>query len=270
MSPGRDGRSAGPRSRSRSAIVAVTPLVWRVDWTGGFRCRMAAYLSPAAGSQFPLFPWAAYVLARRGARTVVPAMGHRAARLVCQRRALRARLRAGDAGVRRWRTTHRLVGGGAWDSVPNQVALRMGASLILLSLIAQASQRITRLPHVFGAVAQETLLIYFVHLCIVYGSIWNRGLAQIFGQTLGPGQTVVCVVLLLAAMGGLALYWNWWKHTRPRLARWTVSRWALCWSTVFFNSHTRLPTPNCSQRPTPNEIPASKGQPTSKARQKSH
>jgi hypothetical protein len=98
----------------------------------------------------------------------------------------------------------------------------MGASLILLSLIARASQQITGLPHVFGAVAQETLLIYFVHLCIVYGSIWNRGLAQIYGPTLGPGQTVVCVVLLLAAMTGLAWYWNWWKHTRPRLARWTA------------------------------------------------
>jgi hypothetical protein len=115
-----------------------------------------------------------------------------------------------------------LVGAGAWDAVPNQVALRLGASLILLSLIARASQRINRLPHVFGAVGQETLLIYFVHLCIVYGSVWNRGLAQIYGPTLGPGQTVVFVVLLLAAMAGLAVYWNWWKHTKPRAARWTA------------------------------------------------
>jgi phosphoglycerol transferase MdoB-like AlkP superfamily enzyme len=98
----------------------------------------------------------------------------------------------------------------------------MGASLMLLALIARASQAVTRLPHVFGAVAQETLLIYFVHLCIVYGSVWNRGLVQAFGPTLGPGPTVMYVVLLLVAMGGLALYWNWWKHTKPRAARWTA------------------------------------------------
>jgi phosphoglycerol transferase MdoB-like AlkP superfamily enzyme len=61
-----------------------------------------------------------------------------------------------------------------------------------------------------------------VHLCIVYGSIWNRGLAQAYGPTLGPGGTVFYVILLLATMAGLALYWNWWKHTRPRLARWTA------------------------------------------------
>jgi hypothetical protein len=115
-----------------------------------------------------------------------------------------------------------LVGSGAWDWVPNQVSLRLGASLILLAVIARASQRISRLPHVFGAIAQETLLIYFVHLCIVYGSIWNRGLVQVYGPTLGPGGTVLSVVVLITAMAGLAWYWNWFKHTRPRAARWTA------------------------------------------------
>jgi uncharacterized membrane protein len=204
------------------AIILLTPFFWRVDWTTRLPMAIAAYLSPAAGSQFPLFPWSAYVL-------LGAALGQ---------------------WYLRWGTTHLdwyanlallapgltlvtlafvvdalptwLVGVGAWESVPNQVALRMGASLMLLALIARASQRITRLPHIFGAVAQETLLIYFVHLCIVYGSVWNRGLAQAYGPTLGPGQTVLYVVLLLAAMFGLALYWNWWKHTRPRLARWTA------------------------------------------------
>ena len=131
----------------------------------------------------------------------------------------------------------------------------MGASLMLLALIARASQRITRLPHIFGAVAQETLLIYFVHLCIVYGSIWNRGLAQIYGPTLGPGRTVVCVVLLLAAMVGLACTGTG-GSTRGRASRagrpWGL---AVCSCTAFFNSQ-RLEIPD--------------GQPTSKPRQQSH
>jgi uncharacterized membrane protein len=202
------------------AIIAVlaTPWFWSVDWMARLPLTIAAYLTPAAGSQFPLFPWAAYVLlgaalgqwyltwgtARHdwyaNVALFVPGLG-----LVTL------------AFVVSW-----LGGEDAWESIPNQVALRMGASLMLLALIARASQRITRLPHVFGAVAQETLLIYFVHLCIVYGSVWNRGLVQAYGPTLGPGRTVLVVILLLAAMGGLALYWNWWKHTRPRAARWTA------------------------------------------------
>jgi uncharacterized membrane protein len=202
--------------------VLVTPAVWRVEWTTRLPLWLSAYLSPAWGSQFPLFPWAGYVLA--GA-----ALGQWYLRWGTARHDWYANVALFAPGfglvtlafvvgaLPVW-----LVGAGAWEAVPIQVALRLGASLILLSLIARASQRINRLPHVFGAVAQETLLIYFVHLCIVYGSVWNRGLAQIYGPTLGPGRTVVFVVVLLAAMAGLAVYWNWWKHTRPRAARWTA------------------------------------------------
>jgi uncharacterized membrane protein len=204
------------------AIILLTPFSWRVDWAAHLPLSIAAYLSPAAGSQFPLFPWSAYVL-------LGAALGQWYLRWGTARLDWYANVALFAPGfalvtlvfvvdmLPTW-----LVGVGAWESVPNQVALRMGASLMLLALIARASQRITRLPHIFGAFAQETLLIYFVHLCIVYGSVWNRGLAQVYGPTLGPGQTVFFVVLLLVAMFGLALYWNWWKHTRPRLARWTA------------------------------------------------
>ena len=202
------------------AVVAIllTPWFWRVDWTSRLPLSIAAYLTPSAGSQFPLFPWSAYVLL--GAALGQWYLRWGTARLDWYANV--ALFAPGLALVTVAFLVDWLLGAGAWESIPNQVALRMGSSLMLLALIARASQRITRLPHVFGAVAQETLLIYFVHLCIVYGSIWNRGLAQIYGPTLGPGQTVMYVVLLLAAMGGLALYWNWWKHTRPRLARWTA------------------------------------------------
>jgi acyltransferase len=200
------------------AIILLTPLFWRVDWTAGLPLSIAAYLSPGAGSQFPLFPWSAYVLL--GAALGQWYLRWGTARLDWYANV--ALFAPGFALVTAAFLIDWLLGREAWDSVPNQVALRMGASLMLLALIARASQRITRLPHIFGAFAQETLLIYFVHLCIVYGSVWNRGLAQIYGPTLGPGETVLYVVLLLAAMFGLALYWNWWKHTRPRLARWTA------------------------------------------------
>ena len=72
---------------------------------------------------------------------------------------------------------------------------------------------------VFGAVAQESLLIYFVHLCIVYGSVWNRGLTQTYGPTLTPVQTLAAVLVVIASMVGLAWYWNRLKHVHPRIAR---------------------------------------------------
>jgi hypothetical protein len=111
----------------------------------------------------------------------------------------------------------------AWNFMPIQLAIRIGACLILLAGIARASQQLTRLPHVFAAVAQETLLIYFVHLCVVYGSIWNNGLAVYYAASLGPMATFVCVVFLLASMAALGWYWHGLKHSRPRLARWVTA-----------------------------------------------
>ena len=65
------------------------------------------------------------------------------------------------------------------------VLMRTGVCLVILGVVAHVSRRIGQLPHVFGAVAQESLVVYFVHLCIVYGSIWNTGLSRFYGEALG-------------------------------------------------------------------------------------
>ena len=210
------------------AALAATPLIWNVDWAARLPIWLAAYLSPSTGSLFPLFPWVVFVLVGAGLGQIYGRWGAshlaryaNAALLVPGGVMLALSLLAG-------RPIAALFGPGPGQFVPGDVLARAGACLVILGVIAHVSRRITRLPHMFGAVAQESLLIYFVHLCIVYGSVWNPGLAQAYGPTLSPGQTVLVVVLLMLSMVGLAWYWNWWKHVRPRAARWTmVAVWAL-------------------------------------------
>jgi hypothetical protein len=94
--------------------------------------------------------------------------------------------------------------------------------MAIMGVIAHASQRVVRLPRVFSAVAQETLVIYFFHLCVIYGSAWSYGLMQFYGAQLGPGQTAAIVAGLVVAMSVMAFWWNWLKHARPRAARYTA------------------------------------------------
>ena len=91
-----------------------------------------------------------------------------------------------------------------------------------MGVIAHASQRVVRLPRVFSAVAQETLVIYFFHLCVIYGSAWSYGMVQFYGAKLGPGQTAATVAVLVVAMSVMAVWWNWLKHSKPRVARYTA------------------------------------------------
>ncbi len=174
-------------------VLALTHPIWVIDWWQILPGWLAAYLSPAHGSLFPLFPWATYVLFGAGLGQIYVSWG--AARLSSYAMyalfvpgVILSALGWGLAQIENgpWGTD-------AWNFMPIQLAIRIGACLIILAAIARASQRLTRLPRFFAAVAQETLPIYFVHLMIVYGSIWNSGLAVWYAASLGPSATLLCV-----------------------------------------------------------------------------
>lgn len=190
------------------AIVGAAPAFWRGDWGTGLPPSLAAYLSPAAGSLFPLFPWAAYVFLGAGAGQLYARWG--AAHLAHY--AFWAMLVPGAA----------LVAGGftlGHGSIASDVAIRTGACLFVLAATAHASRYVTQLPHVFGAVAQESLVVYFVHLCLVYGSIWNPGLTSLAGGGLALPATLFMAAAVVGAMVVLAWQWNRLKHVHPVAAR---------------------------------------------------
>ena len=199
--------------------IFVTPAVWRVDWSRVLPPFAAAYMSQATGSQFPLFPWMGFTLLGAGLGQLYARWGASDLTAFAQRALIAPGVFLVIFGNLLKSREAAIFGPGPGTFVPAEVMLRVGACLIILAAFAHLSRYIIRLPHIFGAVAQESLLIYFVHLCIVYGSVWNPGLVQLYGPTRTPGQTVVLVVLVVGSMAALAYYWNGFKHVKPRAAR---------------------------------------------------
>jgi hypothetical protein len=194
-------------------VVLATPHIWSIEWTRVLPLPLAAYFSERTGSQFPLFPWIAYVLLGAGLGQVYAHWG--ATHLATF--ATRVLLASGGAMVISAAILFQFT---VWQNIPFQFLLRAGIVLIVLAAVAYLSRWIAHMPHVFGAVAQESLLIYFVHLCLIYGSVWNNGLRQAFGETLAPAATLPIALGLVALMALLAWQWNRWKHHRPATARW--------------------------------------------------
>lgn len=201
------------------AAVALTPWSWGIDWVSRIPLPAASYLTPATGSLFPVLPWSAFILlgaalgqiyARYGAVN----LGRYANLVLIGPGAALMLLSLGLTAQQRW-----LFGTNPYTFVPGDLAMRAGVCLVGLGGLAHVSRRMTRLPHLFGAVAQESLVVYVVHLCIVYGSVWNPGLAHVWARQLGPGVLVPIVVGLIGAMGWLAWRWNAWRHTRPVVLR---------------------------------------------------
>jgi uncharacterized membrane protein len=200
-------------------LIASAPIVWSTDWSERTTEGLASYLSPRTGSQFPLVPWSAFILVGAALGQLYARWG--AAHIA--RYANRALLVPGALLIAfsQWLTRHQvaLFGSGLYAYVPGNMLLRTGACLALVGLVAHLSRRIAQLPHMFGAIAQESLLIYVLHLCVVYGSVWAPGLLNIYGPTRTPLQVLPLVVLLIASMALAAYAWNWLKHAHARVAR---------------------------------------------------
>jgi hypothetical protein len=201
-------------------VIVAAPAVWRADWSRTLPLALSSYLSSSTGSQFPIFPWAAFVLLGAGIGQLYARWGAAHLRRFANWGmllpgavlvAVAANMPVGPAAT---------VAVEQWNWLPGQLLLRTGVCLVILGIVAHVSDRISQLPHVFGAVAQESLVIYFVHLCVVYGSVWNRGLHQYYGEALSLPVTLLAVAAVVAPMIALAWHWNGLKHARPRAARW--------------------------------------------------
>lgn len=204
-----------------AAIVALTPAMWRIEWSEWVPLAVAAYLSPATGSLFPLFPWGAYILLGSALGTFYVRSGT----IQVTRYANRVMLGCGAGMLTLSLVCARVplqpFGETAfWSTSPNQFLLRSGLVLLMLGLLAHVSRLESRPPFVVQALAQESLTIYAVQLCIVYGSVWNAGLRQHVGPTLALLPALGYVAAVWASMMLLASGWYWCKHRQPGAAQW--------------------------------------------------
>src|ERR1035438_4161828 len=78
----------------------------------------------------------------------------------------------------------------------NLMILRLGFVLILNSVVSIICLRIESIPRIFILIGRNTLLIYVVHLVILYGSAWNPGLSVLFDKAFDLWNTLGSAVLI--------------------------------------------------------------------------
>lgn len=198
-----------------TAIILLSPLTWAVDWTTRVPLPIATYLNSDTGSYFPLFPWAGYVFF--GAALGYPLRQWSVVPGKPMRLLAAAGATLGFAGLLLIRPLESLsVNLNFWRASPSLFLIRAACVCLLLAFFAYMTARY-RLPvRTCRALAQESLLVYFVHICILYGSIWSPGLRQAIGPTLAPLPTLGWIFLLVFSMMLLGWSWNSIKRAEPR------------------------------------------------------
>jgi uncharacterized membrane protein len=195
------------------AVIVLAPFAWQPGVAAALPLPVAAYVNPArAPSQFPLFPNAAFVLAG----TVAGAMLGR-----CSPESRRRNAATWGGGL--------LLLGAAltwplhgrvdfWGPSPAYALMRLGGLLVLLPLVEAACARATRLVRPLSLLGHETLLVYVLHLYLLFGGVLGPAPLGAWTGRLGFAEAAGMLALMVPLLLLAALLWRAFKAKAPHEA----------------------------------------------------
>jgi uncharacterized membrane protein len=198
------------------AMLFATPVMWGYDFLAVFPAPIAAYMNGLHSSLFPLFPWAVFLFA-----------GAIAGHLFAEGRAAAGETNAeafATAALRRF-----LLAGGwlvivsvpllalawvyptydYWRFSPSYVVLRIGIVLLLCGVMYWFETRKgVAAASPVTLIGRESLLVYAMHLLLIYGKFSGFNFRERVHHTFGYGEVVLWSIILMLLMYGLALLWE--------------------------------------------------------------
>jgi hypothetical protein len=188
-------------SLSALVIFIISPLFFNIEWKSFLPQFLAGYFYEGSGSFFPIFPWAGYVIAGG-------ILGSYLARNPMAFKSVRFSINLAIIGVVfivasfAMEFVLELLGEAAEINAASTslIFFRLGFVLILNSIVSFISIKANSIPGFIILIGRNTLLIYVVHLIIVYGSAWNPGLYTYFARNFTGWETLLVAVAVLALM----------------------------------------------------------------------
>ena len=195
-------------------VIVASPFVWSSGVAAGLPEALRAYLDDRAGSRFPLFPFAAFVLAGTLAGATLgrsePGVRHR-----------RAVLAGGGllvlGGLLGWALGSRLDYW--WGASPGYVLVRLGGLILLMRLVEMAASAGVAGTRLLALLGHETLLVYVFHLYLLFGGLFGSSPLTAWSGRLGPAGALATVVAMLPPLAGAAWLWRAAKQRAPHEAQ---------------------------------------------------
>ena len=196
-------------------LVAFTaPLAWASPFLNSLPLAVKSALIGSTGSLFPMMPWSAYIFLGATFGILYVEVGQSTPALL--RRAIPYGVLLLVSGIALEGASRHLYGeANFWPTTPHLFIARTGFVIAALGTATFVERFLPVSPRTIQSFAEESLLVYFVHVVLLYGSSWNTGIKQYLGGTMSFAHAYLLVIVLVTVMMTLALYWNRAKKHYP-------------------------------------------------------
>lgn len=172
-----------------------------VDWEEYFPLQISSWFSQRTGSLFPLFPWGAYLFLGGAVGIYFQRKGF----LDNMIHLTKVQLKIGlifilSAFLINFLELKFFDMSTFWTTSPALFYARFGTVLIFGSLFSVLSLYIKRIPKFLYNASKNSLWIYVVHVMLLYGSSWNRGVKDFLGYKCNVGETIIGIILMWILM----------------------------------------------------------------------
>jgi uncharacterized membrane protein len=202
------------------AAALATPWIWTQDFTTRWPIFLAMFLNPHGVSLFPLFPWISFALAGScAAHLFLNAVEKRADSRLMQRS-----LCIGAAAIACGWLARALPLFSAWNvgyyiTSPLYVLVRLGCVVILCAGLYAMEKRLGWVPGAIRLAGQESLLVYTLHLMLIFSVLRGKPVASLLGLEAGYAACFLMSAAIIVLMLWLAGIWHNLKRNHPRVAR---------------------------------------------------
>lgn len=212
-------------------IIFVTPVMWGIDFHGILPWWIAGYMNGIHFKHFPgfpLFPWTAFLFAGAvfgyfylKSRDTAAEPAAKYNEPVMMRRSLYiAPFILGFAVAIEPLAARLYPTYDYWLFSPSFVLLRLAIVIALCALMFFYEKRFgVSSRSVVTLIGRESLLVYAVHLFLIYGNFGAFNFSRTVGRTLGYLEAAIASVILMLLMYGLALFWDYLRKQQLQWKR---------------------------------------------------
>lgn len=196
-------------SFAAALVVSLYPIFNKINWIEFMHPFFAGYFYTATGANFPFFPWVSYILCGAVLGLYLAKNPNIFYSYVFSFSLFIVGVLFIGAAILGNQIEILILGKSfLWTTSPNLVILRVGIVLLINALFTVLAMRINRIPEIIILLGRNTLIIYVVHLLILYGSPFNPGVYSVAGRSLSPALTILSALTMVSLMVGMVIALN--------------------------------------------------------------